>query len=230
MAVGIVRRGAWVALVGLALAGCDQQPPSTPRPSEKPAAPGSSSVPKAEKPAEPDPMTTPANDPLPTEEVKIAGKTFKLEVANTAETRFKGLSGRAKIAPDGGMLFVFPQNQVDVHGFVMRDCPVPIDIIYLDPAGRITATHKMVPEAPRSEAERKLSPPSTSPPHPSSGWTEWPRWAWSNEAYENRLKRYSSVSASQFVIELAGNTLDTLDLKKGQKIELDLEKLKKAAK
>lgn len=232
--------------------GCDQgaggqtpAPPAAPTPAKSvPATPTDSKgdgktapttpksdAPKPEAPkGDPDPMTTPANPTLPSEDVTIGGKSFKLEVANTFETRMKGLSGRTTIADSGGMLFVFPQNQVDVHGFVMRDCPVPIDIIYLDPVGRIVAMHKMTPEPPRSEAERKLVPPSTNPPHPSTGWKEWPKWTWSNAAYEERLKKYSSGSASQFVIELKGNMLDTLNLKKGQKIELDLEKLKKAAK
>lgn len=172
-----------------------------------------------EKPATPDPMTTPANPTLPIENVTISGKTFKLELANTDETRFHGLSGRTTIPADGGMLFVFPARGVKRHGFLMRDCPVAIDIIYLDPSGRIVGMHKMVPEPARTDDEKVLTLSSGAP-----------AWSASNAAYEARLKQYKSSWPSQFVIELAGNTLDSLNLKDGQKIELDMDRLKKLAK
>src|SRR3954462_15091120 len=74
------------------------------------------------------------------EDVTIDGKKFKLELALDGDTRFHGLSGRTEIPADGGMLFVFPQPVTTA--FVMRDCPIPIDIIFLDGAGRVVATHK----------------------------------------------------------------------------------------
>lgn len=201
--------------------------PSQPKPAE-PARPGDapqSAAPKAPAPkadapkATPDPMTTPANPTLPIEKVTIAGKTFKLELAATDESRHHGLSGRTSIPEDGGMLFVFPARGVQTHGFVMRDCPVPIDIIYLDVTGRVVNTHKMVPEPPRSDAERVETTPAG-----------YPAWFKQNIAYESRLKQYSSRYPSQFVIELKGNTLDTLKIKNGDKIALDLDRLKKLAK
>jgi uncharacterized protein len=211
-----------------ALSACGDQPPGsvpgtgTPAPKPAPAAPTPApsttpTKPDALKPAAP--AMTPANPTLPIEKVTISGKTFKLELANTDETRYKGLSGRASISADGGMLFVFPARAVMSHGFVMRDCPVPIDIIYLDLAGRIVSMHKMVPEPPRTDAEKVLTPKA-----------DQPAFAADNKAYENRLRQYPSRFPSQFVIELAGNTLDTLNLKNGMKIELDLDRLKKAAK
>jgi len=151
--------------------------------------------------------------------VKLGSRTFHLEVAATPEKRFRGLSNRTFIEPDGGMLFVFPDRQVQVHSFVMRDCPIPIDIVYLDKAGRITAMHKMTPEPPRTDAEKQLSAPYEGAPD----------WTWTNDQYEDRLKRYPSRFASQFVIELAGNTLDSLDLKEGQKVEIDVAGLKALA-
>lgn len=151
-----------------------------------------------------------------TEEVKISGKTFKLELALNNETRFKGLSGRTDIPADGGMLFVFADRDVASQSFVMRDCPVPIDIIYLDRSGRIVAMHEMTAEEPRTDAEKELS----SPPG-------YPDWAKTNPAYEGRLKKYPSKYATQFVIELKGGTLKTLGLKEGQKIDLDIAALKK---
>lgn len=145
-----------------------------------------------------------------TQDVTINGKTFKLELALDQDTRFKGLSGRTEIAADGGMLFVFPRPLTT--SFVMRDCPVAIDIIYLDATGRVGNFYKMTPEDARAEDEKT---------NDSSG---------TNEKYENRLKKYPSEYDTQFVIELKGNTLDELKLKKGDKIKLEIDKLKKLAK
>lgn len=229
---------AMMVAAGSVLASCGDPPPKEPA-KPKEATPAKPSDPKpidtkpvdvkpAEaKPAETKPTTetpkdrfnTPANPTLPFEMVTISGKEFKLEVANTEETRYKGLSGRASIPADGGMLFVFPPRGVQTHGFVMRDCSAPIDIIYLDASGRIVAMHKMVPEPPRTDKEKVL----TQVPG-------YPAWTASNADYEKRLRQYSSGFPSQYVIELAGNSLDSLSLKAGQKIELAFDRLKKAAK
>lgn len=154
----------------------------------------------------------------PLERVVIAGRTFQLEPVLDDQTRFKGLSGRTQIAENGGMLFAFKEPRV--LEFVMRDCPIPIDIIYVDATGRVTAMHKMVPEPERTEAEKKLSPP----------FQQAPDWTWSNETYEKRLKKYPSKFAAQYAIELKGGTLDGLTLKEADKVELDRAGLKKRAK
>jgi uncharacterized membrane protein (UPF0127 family) len=139
----------------------------------------------------------------PVHTIRINGRPFHLELALDNTTRFKGLSDRTQIEPDGGMLFVFPRpaNQA----FVMRDCPIAIDIIFLDGSGRIVAFHEMVPEEPRGATE-------------------------SQSAYDARLRRYPSRFDAQFVIELAGGTIDTLNLAEGQQVELgDLNALKRRA-
>lgn len=73
--------------------------------------------------------------------VDIAGEPFTLELALTQAQRFKGLSGRQDIAKDGGMLFVF--TDAAKRYFVMRDCLVPIDIVFIAPGGRIVKMHEM---------------------------------------------------------------------------------------
>jgi uncharacterized membrane protein (UPF0127 family) len=145
------------------------------------------------------------------DDVTLDGKKFHLELALDGDTRFHGLSGRTEIAADGGMLFVFPQPVTTA--FVMRDCPIAIDIIFLDGSGRIVAMHKMVAEDPRGAGETEIDPKSQV-----------------NDKYEARLKKYPSKFATQFVIELKGNTLDGLKLKETDKIDLDLVDLKKRAK
>jgi uncharacterized membrane protein (UPF0127 family) len=150
--------------------------------------------------------------------VTIDGKVFNLEIAAEDQTRFHGLSDRTKIDPDGGMLFVFKEaRELD---FVMRDCPIAIDIIFVDGTGRVTAFHKMTPEAPRTDEEKQGTPP----------YKDAPKWTWTNAKYEARLKRYPSKFAAQYAIELAGNTLDTLKIKQNDKIEFDRAAMKKLAK
>lgn len=92
---------------------------------------------------------------LPTQRVEIAGRTFELELALDERSRMRGLSDRESIAEDGGMLFVFPEPQRLT--FVMRDCLVPIDLIYLDGAGRVVQTHAMEVE-PYGRSDWLLTP------------------------------------------------------------------------
>lgn len=85
--------------------------------------------------------------------VMIGERTFQLEVAADAAMHAKGLSNRESIDADGGMLFVF-QDAV-VRRFWMRQCLTPIDILFLDAAGRVVATHAM-PIEPADTPDDKL--------------------------------------------------------------------------
>jgi hypothetical protein len=143
------------------------------------------------------------------ESVKLGSTWFHLEVAETQEKRFHGLSDRTEIAADGGMIFLFARAQP--LQFVMRDCPIPIDIIFVDGSGRIVALHQMKTEEPRRPDEPKTEDPS-------------------QDKYENRLVRYPSRFAAQFVIELKGGALPSLGLKEGDKLPLDADRLKAMAK
>lgn len=134
-------------------------------------------------------------------EILIAGDTFFLEVAADEVTRMTGLSGRDFIAADGGMIFVFPRSRY--RWFYMRDCLIPIDILFLDSAGVITATYTMLPERPRMVGE-------------------------SERAYTSRLKRYHSNAPSQYVIELRAGTIEHLGLAQGDRVMLDSRWLKRA--
>lgn len=145
--------------------------------------------------------------------VPIGGRSFKLELAADTPTRTKGLGGRSEIAEDGGMIFVFPDQQVQVLQFLMRDCLADIDIIFLDPSGRITAMHGMKKEPPRGPGEGVAGDLSSR----------------ETAVYESRLRKYSSRFAAQFAIELRGGTLAGLKLEAGQKINIDTAALKAKA-
>lgn len=99
--------------------------------------------------------------PTSTQRVVLAGQVFLLELALDQQARFQGLSDRSQIAPNGGMLFVFPRAQV--VEFVMRRCPVPIDVIFLDPGGRVVATHAMRVDPPDTPEQQLTRYPSYYP-------------------------------------------------------------------
>lgn len=58
------------------------------------------------------------------------GLKVQVEVASTAQTREKGLSGRDRLEPGQGMLFVFMQPAV--YTFWMKDMKFPIDILWIN--------------------------------------------------------------------------------------------------
>ncbi len=86
--------------------------------------------------------------------VTIKGETFNLELALNDETRIQGLSDRAEIAPDGGMLFAFSDEKRRM--FVMRRCLVPIDIVYLDAQGEAVWMHAMQVEDEPNAPDNRL--------------------------------------------------------------------------
>lgn len=70
------------------------------------------------------------------ENISISGKaTFMVEVADTEIARERGLSGRASLDADTGVLFVF--DIPDTHGFWMKEMHFPLDIIWFDQNGKI---------------------------------------------------------------------------------------------
>ena len=65
--------------------------------------------------------------------------TFKIEVADNAVERSRGLMFRDRL-PDGqGMLFVFQDE--DFQSFWMKNTPQPLDIIYIEADGDIVSIH-----------------------------------------------------------------------------------------
>ena len=137
--------------------------------------------------------------------VKIAGETFALELAADPASRETGLMNRTDIPKDGGMLFVFPEREIKVQSFWMKNCPIDIDIVYLDSHGFVTATHRMK-ALPRLPDETE-------------------------EDYETRagMNSYPSGFPAQFAIELKSGSLDRLKVKTEDHIDLDLDRLKALA-
>ncbi len=62
-------------------------------------------------------------------QTEISGHGFTLEVAETPESRARGLSERPDLDQDRGMLFLF--DRAGVYPFWMKDTLIPLDIIWL---------------------------------------------------------------------------------------------------
>jgi len=63
-------------------------------------------------------------------QIEIKGKVINAEIADNDIERAKGLSDRDYLAPDSGMLFIFPNT--DRHRFWMKDTKIPLDIIWIN--------------------------------------------------------------------------------------------------
>ena len=124
----------------------------------------------------------------------LGGETFSLELALDPRTRHRGLSGRETIPRRGGMLFVLPRPQL--FAMVMRDCPGPIDVAFLDAQGSVVRIHEMKAEPPRRPGETPYE-------------------------YESRLPVYGSRVPVQFAIEVGGGQLRDVGVKVGDRIPLD---------
>ncbi|MEK7077112.1 MAG: DUF192 domain-containing protein [Patescibacteria group bacterium] len=76
--------------------------------------------------------------------VRIGGAYIPVEVVRDATAIAKGLSGRASLERERGMLFIFPR--ADRYRFWMPDMHFPIDIIWIE-GGKVAAlTENVSPE------------------------------------------------------------------------------------
>lgn len=75
----------------------------------------------------------------PDKTVKINGQEIKVEIADTQELQYQGLSFRKNLCADCGMLFKFSEKSEKI--FVMRNMKFGIDIIFID-ADKIIKIYK----------------------------------------------------------------------------------------
>lgn len=86
----------------------------------------------------------------PLEIVTATGRhAFTVEIAETSQQRAQGLMFRRSLAPDNGMLFLYPSPQV--ISMWMKNTYIPLDMIFLDKTGKVVSVHqRAVPESLRA--------------------------------------------------------------------------------
>lgn len=89
------------------------------------------------------PMVLPT-DPSPLVVQTDSGRrSFTIEVARTADERKRGLMYRTSMPDDHGMLFVFDRTQQ--LEFWMKNTPMPLDLIFIGPDGKVKAVRRGKP-------------------------------------------------------------------------------------
>ncbi|MDP3043582.1 MAG: DUF192 domain-containing protein [bacterium] len=74
----------------------------------------------------------------------IDDKIIEVEIADTVEKHYQGLSNRENLCDNCGMLFVFPDKEERV--FVMRDMNFPLDIIWISDDKIVKIDKNLLPE------------------------------------------------------------------------------------
>ncbi len=88
-----------------------------------------------------------------TVEVSIKSTKVTAAVADTESAREQGLSGRASLGGNDGMLFVFPADETP--SFWMKEMSFPLDFIWLDAGKKVT---EITPDVSPSTYPQTFSP------------------------------------------------------------------------
>jgi uncharacterized membrane protein (UPF0127 family) len=83
-----------------------------------------------------------------TASVRLVGRDtarLTVELAESEAQHSMGLMERRTLAPDAGMLFIYPSMQPDSSAFWMFRTRIPLDIAFIDSAGTIRTIETMAP-------------------------------------------------------------------------------------
>lgn len=90
----------------------------------------------------------------------------EVEVAATNASRQRGLMWRRELPEGKGMLFIFPED--DVQSFWMRNTLIPLDMLFIDASGQIVGIIEQA--APKTLTSRSVGIPSQYVLEVPGGW------------------------------------------------------------
>lgn len=121
------------------------------------------------------------------------GQVFRAEVAATEAERARGLMGRAALAPNDCMIFLYDED--GQYRIWMKNCLISLDVAWLDKEGRVV---ELVPDVP--------------PPSPMRIYR-------SDADYPN----YGGSVPARYFVEFAVGTFKRIGLKKGDRLGWELK-------
>lgn len=75
--------------------------------------------------------------------LRIDGTEVQAQLALTQDEMAKGLMGRQELAANEGMIFVYPRPIR--ASFWMKNTPLPLDIGFFDPSGKLIEIYRLYP-------------------------------------------------------------------------------------
>ncbi|MFL5355280.1 DUF192 domain-containing protein [Archangium sp.] len=91
-----------------------------------------------------------------------------VEVAATPDTRTRGLMWRKELPAGQGMLFIFPEDEV--QSFWMRNTLIPLDMLFINSAGHIVGIVERA--EPRTLTSRSVGEPGRYVLEVPGGWSQ----------------------------------------------------------
>jgi uncharacterized protein len=89
-------------------------------------------------------------DPLITYSLRIKKHEVRVEVANTEQSRLRGLMFRDKLAQDNGMIFSYPR--AEPSAMWMKNTRIALSVAFIDVNGRILNIAEMEPHSEQAHA------------------------------------------------------------------------------
>lgn len=89
--------------------------------------------------------------------VDIAGKTYRLIVAESEEEKEQGLMDVEELGSDEGMLFDYRNDVQEEISFWMKDTYIPLDIIFVDESNTVISVKQGVPESEEALVEYNVA-------------------------------------------------------------------------